>query len=168
MLIFFRCFGLPVGNWLNTSRCKFVTAWTNQTLTFYQNTTNRVEDAHVALKKQLNTPKCSMETLVKKVDTLVLKQYTQIKKCLEESHTKRMNHHLEIPLFRNLLYKVSIHALNQLENELTQRLCTLRSFGSTCGCQLYTSYGLLCACRLERLQNTGSYRLIKKCFIVLI
>ncbi|XP_035842104.1 PKS-NRPS hybrid synthetase CHGG_01239-like [Helianthus annuus] len=89
-----------------------------------------------------------------KVGTLVLKQYAQIKKSLEESRTKRMNNHLQIPLFCNLLLKVSIHGLNLLENELTQRIDTLRSFGSTCGCQLYSGAGLLCACRLERLQNT--------------
>ncbi|KAJ0668858.1 hypothetical protein HanPI659440_Chr17g0694381 [Helianthus annuus] len=88
-----------------------------------------------------------------KVDTLVLKQYSQIKKCLEASNTKRMNDHLEIPLFHNLFRKVSIHALNLLENGLKRRLCTLRSFGSTCGCQLYTDCGLLLACRLEKLQN---------------
>ncbi|XP_022003225.1 uncharacterized protein LOC110900653 [Helianthus annuus] len=144
-------FNYPWDNWLNTSRYKFVSAWTNQT--------NKTEGAHAALKKQLNTPKCSLETLEKKVDTLVLKQYMQIKKCLEESHTKRMNSHLEIPLFRNLLCKVSIHALNLLENELTRRLSTLRSFGSTCGCQLYTGCRLLCACCLERLQNTEHIQL---------
>ncbi|MFS7955916.1 hypothetical protein Hanom_Chr07g00648401 [Helianthus anomalus] len=64
-----------------------------------------------------------------------------------------MNDHLEIPLFHNLFRKVSIHALNLLENGLKRRLCTLRSFGSTCGCQLYTDCGLLLACRLEKLQN---------------
>ncbi|KAJ0919797.1 putative MULE transposase domain, FHY3/FAR1 family [Helianthus annuus] len=129
-------------NWLSTSRQLFVSAWTNQTLTFLQNITNRAEGAHAALKKQLTTPRCSLESLVKKVDTLVLKQYAQIKKPLEESRTKRMNSHLQIPMFSNLLLKVSIHALNLLENELTRRIDTLRSFGSTCGCQLYSSAGL--------------------------
>ncbi|XP_022019017.2 uncharacterized protein LOC110919048 [Helianthus annuus] len=141
-------------NWLSTSRQLFVSAWTNQTLTFMQSTTNRAEGAHAALKKQLTTPRCSLESLVKKVDTLVLKQYAQIKKSLEESRTKRMNSHLQIPMFSNLLLKVSIHALNLLENELTRRTDTLQSFGSTCGCQLYSGAGLLYACRLERLQNT--------------
>ncbi|KAJ0434793.1 putative MULE transposase domain, FHY3/FAR1 family [Helianthus annuus] len=59
-------------NWLSTSPHLFVSAWTNQTLTFYQTTTNIAKGAHAALKKQLSTPKCSLETLVKKVDTLVL------------------------------------------------------------------------------------------------
>uniref|UniRef100_A0A251RPL7 Putative MULE transposase domain, FHY3/FAR1 family n=1 Tax=Helianthus annuus TaxID=4232 RepID=A0A251RPL7_HELAN len=53
-------------NWLSTSRQLFVSAWTNQTLTFFRTTTNRAEGAHAALKKQLTTLKCSMETLVKK------------------------------------------------------------------------------------------------------
>ncbi|KAI7737755.1 hypothetical protein M8C21_028884, partial [Ambrosia artemisiifolia] len=63
-----------------------------------------------------------------------------------------MNSHKRIAFLDELRLNVSIHALNLIENEF-YRLQTLRSFDATCGCQLYTSCGLVCACRLERSIN---------------
>ncbi|KAI7751379.1 hypothetical protein M8C21_024241, partial [Ambrosia artemisiifolia] len=66
-----------------------------------------------------------------------------------------MNNHKRLAFLYELRLNISIHALNLIENEFYQ-LQTLRSFDATCGCQLYTSCGLVCACRLGRYINKGT------------
>ncbi|KAJ0929996.1 hypothetical protein HanPSC8_Chr04g0144241 [Helianthus annuus] len=56
-----------------------------------------------------------------------------------------------------ILRKVSIYAIELLSMELKRKEDGLRAYGASCGCQLFTSCGLPCACRLEKLENKGSF-----------
>ncbi|KAK1410096.1 hypothetical protein QVD17_36629 [Tagetes erecta] len=138
-------------NWLKPYRQKFVSAWTNRTINFHQTTTNRVEGMHALFKKDLPSHRNSLVKLVKFVDRMVNRQYTEIKRAFEISIRKVMNHHRNVPMFAGVLRKMSIYAIDLLSIELKRKDLKLKKYGSTCGCQLFTSCGLPCACRLEGL-----------------
>ena len=156
-LCFSECFEYAYNNWLKPYRQKFVTAWTSRMINFHQTTTNRAEGLHSLLKSY--TPGNHRNSLVKiagLVDFMVDKQYVEIKRKFELSLRKVMNHHKAEPMLRLLLRKVSIHALDLLYLELRRVDNVLDRYGSTCGCQLFTSCGLPCGCRLQRLQREGN------------
>ena len=54
---------------------------------------------------------------------------------------------------------VSIFAIEKIYKELQERKASMRTYGATCGCQLFTSCGLPCACRLEKLENEGDFNI---------
>ena len=141
---------------MDTYRHKFVSAWTNETINFHQTTTNRVEGMHSLLKSHLPSHRNTLVKLVGFIDVMVEKQYTEIKRGFETSLRKVMNHHKKEPMLSNLLRKISIYALELLYFELRRMEDGLRMYGSTCGCQLFTSCGLPCACRMEQLQQRGN------------
>ncbi|XP_021992322.1 uncharacterized protein LOC110889122 [Helianthus annuus] len=53
-------------------------------------------------------------------------------------------------MFQHLLGKVSHKALDLLHGEAIRRLDVLERFNSSCGCQMWHSCGLPCACRIEK------------------
>ncbi|KAI3808358.1 hypothetical protein L1987_24307 [Smallanthus sonchifolius] len=65
-----------------------------------------------------------------------------------------MDSHEAIELFDNIHGKVSHKALDLLENEWW-KLSAIRKQNASCGCQLFTSCGLSCACRLAKVEATG-------------
>ncbi|XP_021995090.1 uncharacterized protein LOC110891942 [Helianthus annuus] len=65
-----------------------------------------------------------------------------------------MNHHRH-PLLDNLRGKVSHEALDLLAKELMRKLEVLRKLNASCGCHMWLSCGLPCACRLENYKRTG-------------
>jgi hypothetical protein len=142
-------------NWLVPYREKFVSAWTNRTLNFHQTTTNRVEGMHALLKKHLPNHRNSLVKIVDFIDLMVDKQYTVIKATFETSIRKVMNHHKADPMLANITRKVSLFAIDLIVNERKRAEGTLPFYGATCGCQLFTSCGLPCACRIEQLQKQG-------------
>ena len=154
--VFSEVFEYTNDSWLEPYREKFVAAWTNRTLNFHQTTTNRVEGMHAILKKDLPSHRNTLVKLVKFVDKIVERQYTEIKRGFETSIRKVMNHHKKIPMLAMLLRNVSIFAIDLIAIELRRKELNLKSHGSTCGCQLFTSCGLPCACRLEELENNGT------------
>ncbi|KAI7731894.1 hypothetical protein M8C21_017005, partial [Ambrosia artemisiifolia] len=113
-----------------------------------------VESQHADLKRYLPSTNSNLTRIVGYIDDVVVKQESHIKKCFEESRNKTRNNHKRLAFHDELSLSVSIHALNLIENKF-YRLQTLRSFDATCGCQLYTSCGLVCACHLERYINKG-------------
>jgi hypothetical protein len=141
---------------LEPYREKFVAAWTNRTINFHQTTTNRVEGMHALLKKDLPSHRNTLVKLVSFVDNIVEKQHREIKRGFETSIRKVMNHHKENPMLANILRKVSLFAIELLDFELKRKEENLRAYGTSCGCQLFTSCGLPCACRLEVLENKGN------------
>ena len=144
-------------SWLDLYYEKFVAAWTYKTLNFHQTTTNRVEGMHALLKSHLLSHRNTLVKLVGFVDHIVEKQYTKIKRCFETSLRKVMNHHKVHPMLANVLRKVSIYAIELMAFELRRKEDGLRVYGSTCGCQLWTSCGLPCAYRLEKLEKNGTF-----------
>ncbi|XP_035832790.1 uncharacterized protein LOC118481692 [Helianthus annuus] len=65
-----------------------------------------------------------------------------------------MNHHRH-RMLDNLLGKVSHKALDLLEKELLRKMDVLRKLNASCGCHMWLSKGLPCACRLENYKRTG-------------
>jgi len=140
----------------------FVSAWTDRQLNFRQRTTNRVESQHANLKRFLENANSSLERVVDFVDEVVSLQYIQIKHTFGTSQTKIMNPHKLVTnlkgqqMFANLYRRVSHTALDLMEKEW-EHIYTLRQKKEACGCQLYTSCGLPCACRLDRMIIEGMY-----------
>lgn len=156
MFIFSETFEYMKNNWLDPYREKFVAAWTNRTLNFHQTTTNRVEGMHALLKSDLPSHRNSLAKIVRFVNHMVEKQYTEIRRDFELSIRKIMNHHKAQPMLQNLLKKVSLYALDLLVMEIQCVEVSLRRYGTSCGCQLFHSCGLPCACRLEKLERNGN------------
>ncbi|KAJ0489592.1 putative transcription factor FAR family [Helianthus annuus] len=142
-------------SWLDPYREKFVSCWINQTINFRQTTTNRVESMHATLKSHFPSHRNTLDKLVLYVDHVVAKQYTEIRNTFETSLRKVMTHHKNQPMLAYILRKVSIYAIELLSMELKRKEDGLRAYGASCGCQLFTSCGLPCACRLEKLENKG-------------
>lgn len=140
-------------NWLKPYRDMFVNAWTNQTPNFGQRTTNRVESQHSNLKRYLRTSHNTLATLVGFVDKMVQSQEENMNHGFETSLIKTMNHH-KIPIFYDLLGKVSHKALDFLVEE-RDRIQTMLQRNISCQHQLWSSCGLPCACRILKYQNTG-------------
>lgn len=139
----------------------FVSAWTDKNLNFNQRTTNRVESQHANLKKYLKNANTSLDRVVDFVEEVVESQYVEIRLTFGTSLTKIMNPHRLVrncngrEIFAELYRKVSLKALDLMEKEV-DRIRTLRKNNETCTCQLYTSCGLPCACRLERMICEGN------------
>jgi len=72
---------------------------------------------HALLKKDLPSHRNTLVKLVRFVDKIVDRQYTEIKREFETSIRKVMNHHKNIPMLAGVLWKVSIYALDLLEIE---------------------------------------------------
>jgi hypothetical protein len=133
---------------LTPYRQKFVSAYTNRQRNFGQHTTNRVESQHSLLKDYLDGAHNSLDRLVGFVDHVVESQWIKLKHSFETSLIKTMGHH-RLPVFDYLRGKVSHAALDLLCAEYN-KLKYFKQTHHTCGCQLFTSCGLPCACRLEQ------------------
>ncbi|KAF5822950.1 putative MULE transposase domain, FHY3/FAR1 family [Helianthus annuus] len=140
-------------NWLKDYKEMFVYAWTDKCRNFGQRTTNRVESQHANLKRYI-TRGSSLVRIARCVIDIVETQYDEIQKSFTESIEKTMNHHRH-PLFDNLRGKVSHEALDLLAKELMRKLEVLRKLNASCGCHMWLSCGLPCACRLENYKRTG-------------
>ena len=112
---------------------------------------------HATLKSHFPSHRNTLDKLVLYVDHVVAKQYAEIRSSFETSLRKVMTHHKNQPMLAYILRKVSIYAIELLSMELKRKEDGLRAYGASCGCQLFTSCGLPCACRLEKLENKGNY-----------
>ncbi|XP_035839422.1 PKS-NRPS hybrid synthetase CHGG_01239 isoform X1 [Helianthus annuus] len=140
-------------NWLKDYKEMFVYAWTDKCRNFGQRTTNRVESQHANLKRYI-TRGSSLVRIARCVIDIVETQYDEIQKSFTESIEKTINHHRH-PLLDNLRGKVSHEALDLLAKELMRKLEVLRKLNASCGCHMWLSCGLPCACRLENYKRTG-------------
>ncbi|KAJ0465977.1 putative protein kinase RLK-Pelle-LRR-XII-1 family [Helianthus annuus] len=139
-------------NWLKDYKEMFVYAWTDKCRNFGQRTTNRVESQHANLKRYI-TRGSSLVRIARCVIDIVETQYDEIQKSFTESIEKTINHHRH-PLLDNLRGKVSHEALDLLAKELMRKLEVLRKLNASCGCHMWLSCGLPCACRLENYKRT--------------
>ncbi|XP_035838222.1 uncharacterized protein LOC110877735 [Helianthus annuus] len=140
-------------NWLKDYKEMFVYAWTDKCRNFGQRTTNRVESQHANLKRYI-TRGSSLERIARCIIDIVETQYDEIQKSFTESIEKTMNHHRH-RMLDNLRGKVSHEALDLLEKELLRKMDVLRKLNASCGCHMWLSKGLPCACRLENYNRTG-------------
>ncbi|KAF5780219.1 putative OTU domain, MULE transposase domain, FHY3/FAR1 family [Helianthus annuus] len=143
-----RVFKYVYDNWLKDYKEMFVFAWTDKRRNFGNRTTNRVESQHANLKRYVED-RSSLDRIVGCVRDIVETQFGEIRKTFRESIEKTMKHHKH-PMFQHLLGKVSHKALDLLHGEAIRRLDVLERFNSSCGCQMWHSCGLPCACRIEK------------------
>ncbi|XP_021978960.2 uncharacterized protein LOC110874954 [Helianthus annuus] len=143
-----RVFKYVYDNWLKDYKEMFVFAWTDKRRNFGNRTTNRVESQHANLKRYVED-RSSLDRIVGCVRDIVETQFGEIRKTFRESIEKTMKHHKH-PMFQHLLGKVSHKALDLLHGEAIRKLDVLERFNSSCGCQMWHSCGLPCACRIEK------------------
>ncbi|KAJ0823742.1 putative MULE transposase domain, FHY3/FAR1 family [Helianthus annuus] len=149
-----RVFKYVYDNWLKDYKEMFVFAWTDKRRNFGNRTTNRVESQHANLKRYVED-RSSLDRIVGCVRDIVETQFGEIRKTFRESIEKTMKHHKH-PMFQHLLGKVSHKALDLLHGETIRRLDVLERFNSSCGCQMWHSCGLPCACRIEKYMREGA------------
>ncbi|KAM0048893.1 putative FHY3/FAR1 family protein [Helianthus debilis subsp. tardiflorus] len=145
---FLGVFKYVYDNWLKDYKEMFVFAWTDKRRNFGNRTTNRVESQHANLKRYVED-RTSLDRVVGCVRDIVETQFGEIRKTFRESIEKTMKHHKH-PMFQHLLGKVSHKALDLLHGEAIRKLDVLERFNSSCGCQMWHSCGLPCACRIEK------------------
>ena len=127
----------------------------DQSLNFGNRTSNRVESQHAKLKKYLESARINLDKFVGCIDKIVKSQLTAIRASFGKSEISRYHHHNK-PCFDLLRGFVSNEALELMVKEI-DRLNEFQLDSSTCGCQLYNSCGLPCACRLSLYMTSGPY-----------
>ncbi|KAF5787840.1 hypothetical protein HanXRQr2_Chr10g0457351 [Helianthus annuus] len=121
--------------------------------TLVSRTTNRVESQHANLKRYI-TRGSSLEPIARCIIDIVETQYDEIQKRFTESIENTVNHHRH-RMLDNLRGKVSHEALDLLAKELLRKMEVLWKLNASCGCHMWLSNGLSCACRLENYKCTG-------------
>ena len=127
----------------------------DQSLNFGNRTSNRVESQHAKLKKYLESARINLDKFVVFIDKIVKSQLTAIRASFGKSEISRYHHHNK-PCFDLLRGFVSNEALELMVKEI-DRSNEFQLDSSTCGCQLYNSCGLPCACRLSLYMTSGPY-----------
>ncbi|XP_030445922.2 protein FAR1-RELATED SEQUENCE 5-like [Syzygium oleosum] len=120
----------------------FVTAWTDLHMHFGNRVTSRAEGAHSTLKAYLQVSTGDLVEVKKKICLAVENQFQEIKSKLS-SEKVRVPHHLHIPLFRNLITRVSVFTLDKLykQTEIAKSRVEL----PPCTGHFVQSMGLPCA-----------------------
>lgn len=130
----------------------FVKAWTNKVLHFGNTTTCRVESAHASLKLWIESPTSSMDTLFETVNTSIEMQLVGIRNDLESS-IRKQNTEFQGPPYQHLHGHVSHFAMGHIKKQIHLMHGYDDEIDERCTCALYTSFGLPCACRLDRLMR---------------
>ncbi|PWA86003.1 hypothetical protein CTI12_AA145010 [Artemisia annua] len=145
-------------SWLDKYKTRFVSASIDLSLNFGNRTSNRVESQHAKLKKYLESASINLDKFVGCIDKIVKSQLTAIRASFGKSEISRYHHHNK-PCFDLLRGFVSNEALELMVKEI-DRSNEFQLDSSTCGCQLYNSCGLPCACRLSLYMTSGECILV--------
>ena len=92
---------------------KFIRAFTDQHLHLGCRTTSRGEISHYAMKHYVNLAKCNLLTVHEKINLMLDTQFTEIATTIESQKCK-ITHSHQLPIFCNLLGKVSQFGLNKI------------------------------------------------------
>ncbi|XP_056688707.1 uncharacterized protein [Spinacia oleracea] len=131
---------------------KFVQSYTKKMFHLGNRTTNRVESAHNALKRFLKTSTGSMNTIWKRLHSLLELQENEIKASFVRS--KNIDLHITVlHLLSQLKGKVSHLAIRKINEEYGRHKVGIDP--ATCGCYLRTSHGLPCAHEMRLLDGEG-------------
>ncbi|XP_012840833.1 PREDICTED: uncharacterized protein LOC105961137 [Erythranthe guttata] len=122
---------------------RFVKCWTNNIVHFGNTTTNRVESAHRASKRWIQTSTGAMDTVQNALDAQVDLQINELKVENESSRTVRM-YSTSLSCFGALVCNVSHKALDLLDKEYEK----LEKNPDSCNCYLRRTHGLPCACMI--------------------
>ncbi|KAK9049837.1 hypothetical protein SSX86_031194 [Deinandra increscens subsp. villosa] len=143
--------------WLSNFRFRFVTLWTSARRNYGENTTNRAESEHHALKSHLRNRRATLDQLVGFIEQAQKLQLGELKEKLATSRIKTMSHHAKIRLFDRIRGRVSIKCRDLLYKEINRLHTVLKVHNLSCGHQLYTGCGIPCACRLEKMLDIPDY-----------
>ena len=124
--------------WLRRYSPMFVSYHTDHYRSYGQTTTCRVEAHHALLKLYLEGTQSKLDRLLRAVDKIVISQENAIKETFNRSINERQNH-CDRPLFSELLYNVSKHALNLMDKEIRLTIAP-----EDCSHTLHSVYGLPC------------------------
>ncbi|GJZ41142.1 hypothetical protein Tco_0588028 [Tanacetum coccineum] len=139
--------------WLDKYKKHFVSASIDQCLNFGNRTSNRAESQHAKFKKYMHNKNTKLDKFVACINKIVQSQLTAIRQSFGRSEISRYHHH-NIHCFNFLRGFVSKEALDLMVKEMN-REDGFPLDSSTCGCQLYNSCGLPCACRLSFYMTSG-------------
>ncbi|KAH1238358.1 hypothetical protein GmHk_08G023034 [Glycine max] len=130
--------------WIIPHKEKFVSAWINKVMHLENTTTNRVESAHLSLKRLLQNSLGDLCNMWDTMNNMITLQHTEIKASFETS-THVVGHVFKKNLYKRLLGMVSRYVLNQITAEL-ECVDYAGKNPSSCGCVVRTTLGLPCAC----------------------
>lgn len=149
--MFFPDVALYLHNWVQDYAPMFVSYITDRYKSYGQTTTCRVEAHHALLKLYLDGTQSKLDRLLRSVDKILITQEDAIK----ETFNRSMNEKLikcDVPLFHELTYKVSKHALNLMHKELHLSIAP-----EDCSHKNRAIYGLPCFHEMRIYVNQGKY-----------
>ncbi|XP_027912854.1 uncharacterized protein LOC114172722 isoform X2 [Vigna unguiculata] len=143
----FPNFGDYVKNtWLTPHKEKFVTAWIDRVMHLGNTTLNRSETAHWRLENLLEDSAGDICSCWDAINNMIKLQHKEIKVSFEKSiNTVEYN----TPFYKMLVGFVSRSALSYISDQY-DRIKTIGTDSSICGCTIRTTHGLPCACELAR------------------
>ncbi|XP_074289382.1 uncharacterized protein LOC141614535 [Silene latifolia] len=134
----------------------FDKCFTNLVLHFGNTTTSRVELAHVQLKMWLGSAELTLDNLRKRTDVMMKGQHIEIRKTLEDSISKTGVSNLYygniFSMLSGRILETVIEAMQVEYNRGTDRGYYLEEY---CGCTIWTTHKLLCACQLDAAVEKG-------------
>ncbi|XP_074300416.1 uncharacterized protein LOC141631676 [Silene latifolia] len=134
-------------------RKKFILLYTNQYFHLGNMATSQIESSHSLLKSWLKSNNLDLDTMWSRIHFMLEAQHSKIRYELEVSRSRpRIGDHVFSLLQRN----VSINATADImEAEIKRGIKLANGLEDYCGCVLWVTHGLPCACILIQLQRTG-------------
>ncbi|XP_074271104.1 uncharacterized protein LOC141595029 [Silene latifolia] len=134
----------------------FGKCFTNLVLHFGNTTTSRVESAHAQLKMWLGSAELTLDSIWKRADVMIHGQHIEIRKTLEDSISKTVVTNMYYGnIFSMLNGRVSAIAIEAMLVEYNRGTDLGYYLEENCGCTLWTTHKLLCACRLHTVFHEG-------------
>ncbi|XP_074265095.1 uncharacterized protein LOC141587512 [Silene latifolia] len=134
----------------------FGKCFTNLVLHFGNTTTSRVESAHAQLKMWLGSAELTLDSIWKRADVMLHGQHIEIRKTLEDSISKTVVTNMYYGnIFSMLSGRVSATAIEAMLVEYNRGTDLGYYLEENCGCTLWTTHKLLCACRLHTVFHEG-------------
>ena len=129
--------------WINNHKENFITAWTNNYLHFNSTSSSRVEGAHSTIKKYLLVSTGHIDTVCMKLELAISNQITEIR-AKEQSDKINIKHQYRLPVFNNLIGKISDFAMNILYNQY-KKIFTDDFNNQVCRLKLFKTMGIPCS-----------------------
>ena len=130
--------------WINNHKEKFITAWTNNYLHFNSTSSSRVEGAHSTIKKYLLVSTGHIDTVCMKLELAISNQITEIK-AKEQLDKINIKHQYRLPVFNNLIGKISDFAMNILYNQYKKFFIDNDFNNQVCELKLFKTMGIPCS-----------------------
>ncbi|KAL7111232.1 hypothetical protein ACP275_05G075400 [Erythranthe tilingii] len=138
--------------WLDPYKDRFVSAYTDTCMHLGVYTSNRAENSHASLKRQLVSSLGTFSDNWSEIDKLLLLQQTEIKASFQKSKY-HYQHCFKFSIYKELRGFVSFFALYKIKEELKKTRGLLSgSFEMPCKCTIRVTHGLPCSHELYDFQ----------------